>query len=420
VGRRWLRPWLLALCAGLFAPSAAAAPVYLGTPTRGGLDPAVVRAFRASLERALARRGVPVLDASSSEADSLERSTAEARAALEDAKAAYAEEDWGRAVQATRDALQAFERGPAFTADEDAWLLYRDILSLRAVVLLELRRKREAEDALRALLIVMPRYAPRRDRAPAELLRRLEDVKDEIRSLPPVSLEIRSKPAGGEVTLDGRRRGRAPLLVEELVPGVHYLAVEGDGGRYVERVEIGEDGARVAAQLATRKTAGARDVVAALDRPQKAEPFTLAVGEVEEDALLAVLLPAGKKVEVIGARVRRGQVRVVCGVRVENTENDRERATFLLTGGLLERERDAWLDDAAGEDPSALRTRFFEGLGTTIEEEPPREVSPAVIAVSVLAGLAAATAIGAGIGIYVTRELKKDEGFTWAVDTSGL
>lgn len=413
----------MALAAPHVAPDALAEPVYLGAASRGSVDPEVARAFRGSLERSLARHGVPVLDSSGGTEDDAGRSLADARRKLDEATAAWSDGHAALVLEAVARGLEAFERGAAFTSAPEAWQVYRDLLSLRALVLLEEDKPREADDALRALLVVLPRYAPRRDRAPPALVRHVDDVKDELRSLPPAVLEVHSKPAGGIVVVDGKKRGRAPLIIEDVVPGHHYVAVEGPSGRYARRIQVGEDGARVTARLGGRKAAAARKVVEALGAPMSAPAFVEAVSDVDDDALVAVLLPAGKKVEILGARVRDGEVRVVCGVRAANNENDREKASYLLVEGLVERRADAWLDDAAeeGADPAELRPRFFSGTGTSvIDEDEPAPVSPAAVAVGVLGGIAAAAAIGTGVALYVSRELKKDEGFTWSVDTSGL
>jgi hypothetical protein len=413
---------LLGAVLGDAAP-AAADPVWLGAARRGELDGDMAQRLRASLERSLAKQGVPVLDTSNAAgAETNDRAEGRARAALDEAKQAFTNEDWRAALAATDAALAAFEKGPAFSDDEKVWNLYRDILSLKALTFLEMKKKTEADDALRALLVVMPGYAPKKDKAPPELLRHLEDVKDELRSLPPATLEIRSKPAGGTVFVDGRRRGKAPLIIEDLAPGVHYVAVVGTSGRHIERLELSERGAAINAKLGSKKSGAARDVVRRLERPMPARALVDAVSDINDDALVAVLLPHGKKkADIIAGRVVDGEVKVVVGVRAPDTDNDRERATYNLVQGLLDRSTDAWLDEAKGDDPKMLRELLFTGVGTLEEdEEPPPEISPAVIAVGVIGGIAVLAGVGTGVGIYVSRELQKDEGFTWSVDTSGL
>lgn len=405
-----------------------AEPVYAGAASRGPLPADVAASFRASLDRAAAKQGVQLLDASGAADEDTAGALTRARDALEEAKRAYTEGDRAGALAAAKAAFEGFERGPAYSDDDTAWNIFRDVQSLRALVFFDQKKQAQAEDALRTLLVVMPDYVPRRDRAPPALVRAVEAVRDELRSLPPVALEVRSKPAGATVYIDGRRRGRAPLLVEDLTPGVHYVVVEESKkqppARHTERVLVEEGGGSVNAVLGSRRSASSVDVLTSIARPSTPRAFARAVGDVDEDVIAVVLLPAGRKVEVVGARVVRGEVRVVCGLRVADTDNDRERGTYELIEALLERRSDVWLGAARDEDVATLRDHLFSGTGTeSMDIEEPDEaepISPALIAVGVIAGVVTTAAAGAGLGYYLYRESQKDAGFTWSVDTSGL
>src|SRR4029077_8835218 len=46
----------------------------------------------------------------------------------------------------------------------------------------------------------------------------------------PGSLHTRTDPAGARVLVDGERRGKSPVLVENLTPGEHAVTVESDLG----------------------------------------------------------------------------------------------------------------------------------------------------------------------------------------------
>lgn len=417
---RLLPPWVLLAAALVCAASARAAPVYLGAAARGGLDPETARAFKDALEQAVARHGVKVLDTRSAASDNAEEALAKARAALDDAAAAYSENRLAECLAYADDALAQFERGPAFLEDAKAWSLLRDIHSMRALAAVDLKRTAAADAAIAALLTVQPQWSPHRSRTPKALMRRVDEVTDEMRSLPPVALQVESKPNGATVVLDGKRHGKTPLLIEGLTPGVHYLTVTHPRGRFVQRVELGDQDAQVTAKLGSgRKGAAAREVTQLLERPLGAGKLVEAVAEVDDDALLVVLLPAGKQVEAVGARIIAGEVAVVAGVRAADNDNDRERATYELIEGLLERERDAWLDDRAGDDAKTLRPKLFGGTGTT-EEDEALEVSPAVLASAIIGGAVVVVGLGAAVAFVVTREVQKNENFTFAVDTSGL
>jgi hypothetical protein len=51
-------------------------------------------------------------------------------------------------------------------------------------------------------------------------------------------LQIRSEPAGAEVTVDGIGRGKAPVLVESLAPGDHAVVLEGEGATVRQAVSV--------------------------------------------------------------------------------------------------------------------------------------------------------------------------------------
>jgi hypothetical protein len=51
-------------------------------------------------------------------------------------------------------------------------------------------------------------------------------------------LQVRTEPAGAEVTVDGHVYGRSPLTVEGLAPGVHSVVLENDHGSITQEVKI--------------------------------------------------------------------------------------------------------------------------------------------------------------------------------------
>jgi hypothetical protein len=233
---------------------------------------------------------------------------------------------------------------------------------------------------------------------------------------------VQSKPAGAQVLVDGKRRGQTPLLIEDMTPGVHYVAIVGNGGRHNERVVIDDVGARVSAHVGSKKGAAAKEVVRSIEKPTSAQEFVLAVQAVDDDGLVAVILPAGTKVDVIGARVTGGAVTVACAVRVPDNDNDRDRALFALVEGLLDSKADAWLDQNKGDDASVLRQQLFAGMGNRAlpDKRDDGPVSPAALAGGIVLGVLLVAITGTVVGLSVARELKKDEGFTWGVDTSRL
>lgn len=53
-------------------------------------------------------------------------------------------------------------------------------------------------------------------------------------------LQISTDPTGANITVDGKARGTAPLLVKDLAPGSHVVTVSGSGGKVTQRVTVRE------------------------------------------------------------------------------------------------------------------------------------------------------------------------------------
>lgn len=377
--------------------------------------------MRASLDMSMAAALLEVLDPTGNPTDAARDALLQARASLADAERAFAAADWATALTASLAALATFEERLAYSQDEAAWSLASDVFALRALTYLKIRKKNAAADATRALLLLVPDYLP--DDEERELVKLVKEGKREMAALPLARLEVQSKPAGAQVLVDGRRRGKTPLVIEDLMAGVHYVAMLGKGGRYTERVVVDENGARVSARIGSKQKVDARDVQRTLEKPTSAKALLAAVAGVDGDGLIVVLMPAGKKLEVIGARLGDGVLKVVCGIRVPDNDNARERAAFTLVQALLEKNDDAWLDQAKGDTPAALRQRLLAGMGTVdipIDETDSKPVSTGTVALGIIAGVLVVVVAGTAVGVSVARELKKNEGFTWTVDAAGL
>jgi hypothetical protein len=55
-------------------------------------------------------------------------------------------------------------------------------------------------------------------------------------------LQIRTEPSGARVLVDGQRRGTSPLTVDDLLPGVHMVTVEGQLGSVTQDVTVESGG----------------------------------------------------------------------------------------------------------------------------------------------------------------------------------
>ena len=375
---------------------------------------------------------------------------------LDDAARAAAtaenDDDWGGVRATLQDALEVFEENLAYTEDDAAWARYRELMVMTATTQLHVNDPRAAERALRQLLAVEPEWEPPasmkpttteplepkkkkkgkakkapEDEAPAltpneqveqQLYQRFVVVRDELKATPSVSLEVKSRPASAKVLVDGRRAGRAPVAVF-VPPGVHYVIVE-DNGRVVrERVVVTDEGGRVSARLGSPELEAAQKLTAQLRKPEtkKSELLDLAY-DVADVCLVAVVVPYGGSVSVVVARVTDGALDAVVGAHLPRNEGSREQAVFHLVEAALNQKADGWVD---ASDPAAtLRPLFLSGTGDrTIQDEPEPTNVPLLLG-GIAGGVAVVGGIGVAIAVVVLNEQKKDAGFFYAVDTSGL
>ncbi len=410
----------------LCAPRAFAGPVYLGSTAREGVSAEDRAAIDAALVRAFDKNGIPVLDATSAVDDTAAKALEDATTALSDARTAADANRWAAALTKTAEGFAAWERGPAFADDDKSKALGRDLLSLRALAAIEAKKKRPADEAARALIVLQPKYEPNKKKAPKPLLKLFAAVKASVKFT--ATIAVKSKNPGADVIVDGKQKGVTPMVVEGLATGVHYVAVKSpDGSRFTERVMVTKAGASVMATVGGKKQTAAKEVLALVEQPVGAQKLVEACTGVADDVVVAVLLPAGKNVEVISGRVVKGEVRSVNGVKIVPLENDRERATFALAEAISQGTQDKWLDTEKDRDTGELRPKLFSGVGSvttdpsaTAADDEGGGISPAVIAVAAIGAGVAVVALGGAAGFFGYREVRKDSGFTWSVDASKL
>lgn len=352
---------------------------------------------------------------------------------LDDAARAAEDDDWNSVRGVLSEALDVFEENLAYTEDDAAWARYREMMVMTATAQLKVKDKAAADRAILQLLAVEPDWKPQTkeplpkkpkkgDGPPLtteqELLQRYEAVRDESRSTPPVSLEVKSRPPGAKVLVDGRRAGRAPVAVE-VPPGVHYVIVEESGRVFRQRVVVTEEGGRVSARLGSPELEAAQRLTAQLRKPEtkKAELLDLAY-DVADVAVVAVVVPYGQSVTVVCARVTDGELDAVVGAHLPRGEGAREKAVFNLVEAALNQKADGWVD--TGDNPLTLRPLLLQGTGDrTINDEPEPVSVPLVI--GVVAGVVVVVGgVGLGVAAIVVSEGNKDKGFTYGVDATAL
>lgn len=412
----------LALAPEQPAKTAVARPVFAGAAVRGTVEPDAVDAIRLELARLFTERGtkvvVPVADVVTEQKKV--RAIAEVDERLDAAAKAFKSNDYGEARGFAIEALQIFESNLAYTDDDAGWARYRELLLLVADAQLNARDSAACDETLGQLLVIEPDYQPKKGQITAGLLARLDLVKDNQRSTPRTTLEVKSRPPGAKVLVDGRRAGRAPVAVEVL-PGIHYVLLDDNGKIHTERIVVGADGGRVTARLGVSEAPAAQALLRQLKDPTTKRDFTELSNDVADVTLSALIVPWGKSQQVLIARVRDGELDAVVGTRLPLKAGPRERALFQLVDAAMTRAADGWTGDVA-DDPATLRAAFLQGAGdkNAVVADDAGEVNVPLIVGGIVGGVAVAAGVAIGAVVFVGAELRKDEGFIYAVDTSGL
>ena len=395
-------------------------PVFAGVAVRGGVKDADVVQVTEQLRQVFQARGARVVTPVERKA-TLERERRVLKdldERLDDAARAAGDDDWNQAREVLQDALALFEEHLAFTEDDAAWARYREMLILQSTALLKVKDKAAADRALLQLLSVEPDWKPKKGVTPVDVAARFDVVRDESRSTPPVSLEVKSRPAGAKVLVDGRRAGRAPVAVE-VPPGVHYVIVEESGRVHRQRVVVSERGGRVSARLGSPELEAALRLTTQLRQPEtkKAELLELAY-DVADVAIVAVVVPWGQSVQVICARVTDGELDAVVGAPLPRGEGAREKVVFNLVEAALTQKADGWIGTAS--PAVTLRAQLLTGIGDATINDAPEPVSAGLIVGGVVGTLAVVAGLGIGAALLFVNEDNKDKGFTYGVDASAL
>lgn len=156
-------------------------------------------------------------------------STAELREAadaavalLQEARTLVEQGSYAEAEPHLREALARFDENLGLIKRKDL----TDALMLLAVVHCAARQREQCVDTFAKVLTFREGMAWDAERYPALASSAFEEAKQRVRRRGRGSVEFRTEPEGAEVFIDGRSRGAAPLVVEGLVVGDHYVTIK--------------------------------------------------------------------------------------------------------------------------------------------------------------------------------------------------
>ena len=404
------------LCALPAAPGGVVAGVAARDPQLDGL----AERLAVSLGQALEKHGYTDLG-SPPLPDPDDAPDAVLKSALDDSRARYLEGEFAAALQRATDAVTRFEGAGAFRPGA-GWQAYADALVLRSVSLRRLGRDADADEALRRLAAAAPTAKLDPDITPKKTAERWAEIVAELWSMPRVQIEVVSTPPGAVVVVDGKAVGAAPLVVRELLPGVHFVGLSADGERRERRVSASAPSTRVEEALGDERSEPARALRTALAHPLSDEALAARAEALADDVVVGALCPDAEGSLLVLARRRAGALLLV-GARVERKSDAKARADELAAALVAGKE--GWLHGGPAS-PLVVLTQaprsWATGLTATTDDpraEPVEEGGDGVVWAAVgVGGLVLVGAVAAVAGGFMAAEAGKR--LTVTVDASKL
>jgi len=343
----------------LATSSTVAQPLYAGATTRTPALSSASAAVQASAASAFERLSIsnvskgPTPQVQPDRVEDLQR-------ILSDARVRYLDGEFKEALDATDLGIGRFEEKLAFRATPDAWVAFGELMLVRALALRRLGREAESDDALTALAAAFPSYVPDPGLAPPKVAARYQAGLKKLRERQPVTLEIQSRPAGANVVLDGRALGVTPLVVKDLLPGKHYVALDYDGDRMERAAVFARPTEKISSELGDPRAKAARALLRALGTPIEEAALVKLARTVGDDVTSIVLVPEEGSVLVLAGRVRDGKLASVVGAAIPASLVGLDAALGALAVASREAKADGFTAGTTG-DASTLRRRFLAG-----------------------------------------------------------
>ena len=328
---------------------AASGGVFAGVAARDPELDGLAERLAVSVGQALERRGYVDLG-SPPLPDPDDAPDAVLKSALDDARARYLEGEFGAALQRASDAVARFESAGAFRPGA-GWQSYADALVLRSVSQRRLGKDAEADESLRRLAATAPTAKLDPDITPQKTAERWSELVAELWGRPRVQLEVISTPPGATVVVDGKAAGQAPVVVRELLPGVHFVGLSADGERRERRVTATAESTRLEEQLGDARSAPARLLRQALASPLDPGALVEKARPVGPDVVVGALVPDAQGPLFVVALVQGGKLQLL-GTRIEKKTDAKERADAVVAA--LEQGKLGWLDGGPATPQAVL------------------------------------------------------------------
>ena len=241
-------------------------------------------------------------------ADRAERAFGVALEMLGKGKTAYEELDLDAAIDDLNNALAKFERHAAYVGDTKPVLTSLMLLGATHILRGE---ERAGEKRLSHALAIDPTIEPDPRVFNPTMRDVFQRVYEHLRERPPGTLSVSSNPSYARVYVDGRFVGVAPVALDGLAEGRHFVRLVKDGYRPWGRL-IDVVGGRRRSETATLKPATHFD-----DFDTLVDGALVAMGKEDPKADPAQRAPVSEAVDQLGVLLNADSVFLV-GVRLED------------------------------------------------------------------------------------------------------
>ncbi len=146
--------------------------------------------------------------------------------ALDEGRRDYLNFEFANAVEKLTLAANFFEKGLAQYGDFDS---FASAIGFLGASYLGLHEDASAESTFERVLHRRPSYQLDRSVFPPQVIAVFHRTRNALRNSMQARLTIDSDPPGAQVTFDGERRGLTPLMLNEVLAGVHALRLDLSG-----------------------------------------------------------------------------------------------------------------------------------------------------------------------------------------------
>ncbi len=211
---------------------------------------------------------------------------------LSEGRVLYERADVESAIPVLERAVVQLQDGLAGTTESKDLI---DALLLLGLAHASIGNVDEAKAAFQRVVVLEPTRELDAVNYPPKMVSLFGEVRAAVRAQPTATLVVQAPEDGADVFIDGRSVGKAPVTVNDLPPGAHFVLVRGQGGkRSFQRMELGQGAREVyQAPLEGRSFAEAAESSSERTRQVRQIYTSLGVHVATDIVILGGELPSG-------------------------------------------------------------------------------------------------------------------------------